>query len=243
MRVFFAEQNDDGWLSLKGQDAKHVSLVLRMKEGDKLDVVLPSGDIASCVIEHIGQDEVLIRSLSYVPSYTETKKKFILIQGIPKGQKMDFIVEKCTELGFSEFRLAITKHSIVRDSSEGKLERWRKLAHAAAKQSGRSRIPEVFEAEDLDTALRDVTRRGALVIFLWEHEDKKGLPDIEAEIKAADEIVIVVGPEGGFSTEEARSAEAMGAHLVNLGPRVLRTETAPITAGSAVLYIAGELQP
>lgn len=243
MRSFFAMERKDGLLEIRGQDARHIASVLRMKPKDALTAVLPAGDRAYCVIESISEDTVLMRPVSVVKDDSEAYLRITLLQAIPKGQKMDYIVEKCTELGFSRIVPVISRYCVAREASSGKLNRWRSLAHEAAKQSGRGSVPEVSDVTSLEAALSEAAEGGAFIIFLWENEKLNGLSGCAGSIKGAGDVVLVVGPEGGFSEEEAELARAKGAYVAGLGPRILRTETAPVAAGAVVLYIAGELGP
>ncbi len=243
MRRFLAEEAEGGMLAIRGLDARHVSRVLRKAAGDAMEVGLDDGSAASCRIVSVSDTEVLLERQGDIRQGSEAGQTVSLIQCLPKGQKMDFIVEKCTELGFSAFYPAVSERCITREVSPSKAARWRKLAHEAAKQSGRTRIPAVADPVSLTDALEDARRRSALVLFFWEGEIVNGLRALEDRIRDAGEICVVIGPEGGFSSQEADCAVSLGAVPVSLGPRVLRTETAPVAAGSAVMYIAGELGP
>jgi len=243
MRRFFAAKAKDGSgrLAVEGEDARHIGTVLRMKPGDMLDVVLPDGTPARCTIEYLGDGSVMLENFECSGAGTETNKEYVLLQCLPKGQKMDYIVEKCTELGFSTFVPVVAERCIARDASDSKLTRWRKLAHEAAQQSGRMKAPVVEEVTELGKALEAALKRGALILMFWEEERSKSLRDIEESIRKAGEICLVIGPEGGISPKEAEHARSLGALTISLGPRILRTETAPVAAGAAVMYIAGEL--
>ncbi len=243
MRRFFAQKAKDlsDRLAIEGVDARHIQMVLRKKPGDKLDIVLPEGEPATCAIVGFEDGSVMLENAASSGFFTETSKVYSLVQGLPKGQKMDYIIEKCTELGFASFVPALTERCIVRDVSAGKLARWRKLSHEAAKQSGRMKVPVVEDVVELGKALESASKRGALILMFWEEERSKSLRDIEESIREAGEICLVIGPEGGISPKEAEHARSLGALTISLGPRILRTETAPVAAGAAVMYIAGEL--
>lgn len=243
MRRFLAVEAEGGMLAIRGADARHISRVLRKFPGDAMEVALDDGSAASCRIVSADESEVLLEMQGAARHGIEAGRTVSLIQCLPKGQKMDFIIEKCTELGFSVFYPAVSERCITREVSESKAARWQKLAHEAAKQSGRTRIPVVSDLVSLNDALEDAKRRDALVLFFWEGEVANGLRALEDRIRDAREICVVIGPEGGFSSQEADCAVSFGAVPVSLGPRVLRTETAPVAAGSAVMYIAGELGP
>lgn len=243
MRRFLAEEAEGGKLAIRGADARHIARVLRKAPGDEMEVALGDGSATSCRIVSADESEVVLERQGSTRQGIEAGRTVSLIQCLPKGQKMDFIIEKCTELGFSVFYPAVSERCITREVSPSKAARWQKLAHEAAKQSGRTRIPVVAAPSALTEALSEAKSRDALVLFFWESEIANGLRALEDRIRDAGEICVVIGPEGGFSSQEADCAVSFGAVPVSLGPRVLRTETAPVAAGSAVMYIAGELGP
>jgi len=243
MRSFSANRRGDGLLEVEGPDARHIAVVLRMRPKDAISAVLPTGERADCLIESVDEFLVTMKPLSFTKGGIEASLKLTLIQCLPKGQKMDYIVEKCTELGFFRIVPAVSRHCVAREASSGKLNRWRNLAHEAAKQSGRGSAPEVGDVTSLESALKEASRNRSFVIFLWEDETKQGLSGCAKVIRNAQDVTLVVGPEGGFSEDEVALARAEGAYVAGLGPRILRTETAPIAAGAIVLYIAGELGP
>jgi 16S rRNA (uracil1498-N3)-methyltransferase len=245
MRRFMAACADDGSgrFTIIGEDARHIEKVLRKKAGDKLEIVLPTGEPAICIIESSKDGTLFLDLIEQVGMSPEANKSYVLVQCLPKGQKMDFVIEKCTEMGFGRFIPAVSERCIVREVSEGKLARWRKLAHEAAKQSGRTKVPTIDGIAGLNKVLADASQKNALLLFFWESEEVACLKDLEGEIRAFEQIYLIIGPEGGLSENEAALAISFGAKAVSLGPRILRTETAPVVAGAIVMYIAGELGP
>jgi len=168
----------------------------------------------------------------------ESTRAITLAQVVPKGQKLDYVVEKATELGLYAL-IPVRSSRSVGEASVNKLTRWRNLARSAAQQSGRSRVPDVEGPIDfpaLVTRIRDFDA----AIFAWELAERP-LRTTLASIGNARSILVIVGPEGGFSHEEADAAVAAGAHAVSLGSRILRTETAPLVILTAILYEGGEL--
>ena len=159
-------------------------------------------------------------------------------QGLPKGQKMDFVVEKLTELGVAHIYPLYTERTIVEDVGRAKVDRWRRLAKSAAEQCGRATIPAVGDPQSLAGFLRAFADHDC-VLFAWELAGGGPLREtLPAILQGARTVLIVVGPEGGFSNAEAQEAGEAGAHLVSLGPRILRTETAALVLSGILNYLA-----
>ena len=155
---------------------------------------------------------------------------------LPKGDKMEFIVQKAVELGVSRIVPYLSKNCVSRpDKTEKKVERWRKIAAEAAKQCGRGRLPEVAAVVPVAQAAESET-----ALFFYENERRIGLHDALAG-GVRDTVSLMVGPEGGFDPAEAKAAVDAGLQSVSLGTRILRCETAPIAALAAVLYAGGNM--
>lgn len=168
----------------------------------------------------------------------ESERAVTLAQMIPKGQKLDYVVEKATELGISAL-IPVQSSRSVGEASANKLARWRNLARTAAQQSGRTRVPDVEGPIDFPALVARIREYDA-AIFAWELAEQPLRTTLVA-MRQAHSVLVMVGPEGGFSHEEADAAVAAGAHAVSLGTRILRTETAPLVILSAILYEGGEL--
>jgi len=168
----------------------------------------------------------------------ESARTITLAQMIPKGQKLDYVVEKATELGIHAI-IPVQSSRTVGEASPNKLTRWRNLARSAAQQSGRTRIPDVEPPIDFPALVARIRNFDA-AIFAWELAEQP-LRTTLAALGNARAILVIVGPEGGFSHEEADAAVAAGAHAVSLGSRILRAETAPLVILTAILYEGGEL--
>ncbi|MBV8151412.1 MAG: RNA methyltransferase [Candidatus Eremiobacteraeota bacterium] len=164
--------------------------------------------------------------------------RITLAQAIPKGQKMDVIVEKATELGVARVWPLRSSRAIA-EASAHKVARWRKIAESAAAQSGRTVVPAVDETLDF-AALCERMQTFDATLFAWELDATPLRTALEATRSAAS-LLLVIGPEGGFSHDEAAAAVAAGAQPVSLGRRILRTETAALVALAALLYDRGEL--
>lgn len=168
----------------------------------------------------------------------ENRREITLAQVIPKGHKLDFVVEKATELGIVRL-IPVRSSRSVADASAHKLERWSRLARAAAQQSGRTRVPQIESPIDF-LALVARIRKFDVTLLAWELATAS-LREALRALDGARTVLLIVGPEGGFSHDEASAAIAAGACAVSLGPRILRTETAPLVLISVLLYEGGEL--
>lgn len=226
-------------VALAPDDAHKVAHVLRKRAGEPIVVVDSAGAVFEAVVE--GDDGAFARLMRSVAAPVEARLDITLAQGIPKGQKMDFVVEKTTELGIGAIVPVRSERVIGAQTSAGKVERWRRIARSAAAQSGRRRVPEVAEILDWDGLLASFPDYDR-VLLPWEALEPAPLRSRLGELLAgATRILIIIGPEGGFSRDEAAAATAAGAHAISLGPRILRTETAGIALLAVILYEAGEL--
>lgn len=240
----------DGVITIVGEDARHISRSLRMKAGESLTVSDFFGNEYKCEISGFTDETVTLTVLGTGRCESEPNIKVTIYQAIPKGDKMDTVVQKCTELGASGFVPVLTSRCISRPddkSARKKCERWQKIAAEAAKQSGRGIIPSVGEVLDLEKALSEMSTC-SLAVMCYECEDGYSLRECISEASAdgrlceGANVAIFIGPEGGISPEEAESASKKGIRLVGLGKRILRTETAPLFAVSAVMLLTGNAE-
>lgn len=253
MRRFFTEpenvDKENMTLSLY-EDASHISRVLRMEVGDKIAVFDGSGYEYIAELCEINQEFSLCRIISCDKSMLEPKTKVTLYQGVPKAGKMDVIVQKAVELGVYKIVPVQMSRSVAKisDDKKGdkKILRLQKISKEAAKQCGRGILPEVTMPISFNTLLDEIKGYN-LTIMLYEelgHGGEKNLKSILRENISAENIAVIVGPEGGFSSEEAESYKnlcASNAYAAGLGPRILRTETAGSTALSIIMYEKDEI--
>ena len=238
MPKFFFNKSDisRGQVQLFGEDEKHIKTVLRAREGEEITLCDGEGMDYQCRIASLERG-VLLDILSQDVCETEPKTKITLYQGLPKADKMELIIQKCVELGVDRIVAVSTERAIVKlDKKETKkLERWQKIAEAAAKQSGRGKIPEigqqvlkfkeaVAEAKELDGA-----------IIPYEREQETGIRQFVQNFKG-ESVGVFIGPEGGFADEEIALAQENGITPITLGKRILRTETAGMTTTAILLY-------
>lgn len=232
---FQPEERCGGQICLRGEAEKHIKTVLRAKEGEEITLCDGAGMDYRCRIASLGQG-VLLDILAKTPCETEPRTKLTLYQGLPKADKMEWIIQKCVEIGVERIVAVSTARAIVKlDKKEGKkLERWQKIAEAAAKQSGRGKVPEVCGVLSFAEAVREAqTLDGALIPY--EKETENGLRRFVQGFHG-ETIGIFIGPEGGFAEEEIAMAQAAGVQPITLGRRILRTETAGMVTAAVLLY-------
>ncbi|MCR4426201.1 MAG: 16S rRNA (uracil(1498)-N(3))-methyltransferase [Firmicutes bacterium] len=248
MHKFFvtAEAVSGGLITISGPDARHIRTVLRLGVGDGILITDGAGTEHVSRICRFAQGAVFARIEATAHPVREPKVPLQLIQALPKSDKMDFVVQKCTEIGVSRFVPVITDRTIPRpDASRAvdRVARWRRVAGEAAKQCGRGRIPDVEPITDLANAARSCTQAGGLLLLPWELERTRtlrhALDTLDPESRPS--VSFAVGPEGGFSHSEVEAACDLGAVTVTLGHRILRTETAGIVMASIILYHMGEI--
>jgi len=245
MHHFFVQSADinDGIVVIKGDDVAHITRSLRLNLGDEISVTNGEGQKYLTELIEFSEDFVKAKIIEKFKVQAEPRVKVTLVQGLPKSKKMDMIVQKCTEIGIEEIIPINTKRTIVnlnQKKAQKRQERWQKIVEEAAKQSKRGKIPEVKELSDLKQIITDFASYD-LVLVPWEDEESQGLKEtLESNLEAG-RIMIIIGPEGGFSLEEIEQVKMAGAQSVTLGPRILRTETAGIATLSMVLYQLGDL--
>ncbi len=225
-------------VAVHGSDAHKIVNVLRLRDGDVIEVVDSRGAIFAATLE--SKDGALHARLGELRAEPAASTIVVdVAQGIPKGQKMDFVVEKLGELGVRTLIPLQSERTIVQDLGAAKLERWRRLARSSAQQSGRPDLLRVVDPLPFAQLLERFTEYDA-ILFPWEVAEQQPLRERLPEIvRGAPRILVVIGPEGGFSHAEAESAQAAGAHLISLGPRILRTETAALAVVAILDYELG----
>lgn len=243
MPRFFVDKSQitDNKVYITGDDVKHIAKVLRLRIDDTLTVCDKCRTDYECKIFEISADRVVADITESKQNRAEADLEITLYQGMPKSDKMDYIVQKCVELGVVRIVPVITKRAVSRPSDgDKKVARWQKIAAEAAKQSGRGIVPEICNMVSFNEAVISMTAcEDALNIMPYECEENIKLRDV-LTASSKKKINIIVGPEGGFDDSEAVSARGKGISTVTLGPRILRTETAPLAACTAVMYELGD---
>jgi 16S rRNA (uracil1498-N3)-methyltransferase len=243
MRHFFINTPISDVMIIDGADARHIALVLRMVIGDTLLIADRDGKTGNAEITGITPSAVQLRLLEFIDDYTEPPIEVWLVQGLGKGEKMDFIVQKAVELGVYGVIPAITEHCIVRydlAKQADKLARWQKIAHEAAKQCGRSYIPKIFPVTRLADVFGYPELTSANKIMLYEGQASLGLKQV-LKTAAQQTYLLFIGPEGGFSSTEVDLCQQNNVSIVTMGPRIMRTETAAVASLAAVMYECGDL--
>lgn len=242
MHRFFIPQLYNEEMSITGVDAKHIGKVLRMQPGDKLQIVSDDGVSALAEVTAISESTVTVRCLEVLAESHEPAVKITLAQGLAKGEKMDFIIQKAVELGSCSIVPVAMEHSVVRldgAKADKKVERWQKIAEAAAKQSKRDIIPQVQPVQTVSQMLANNNCKTKIIAY--ECEDRMSLKTALREAGQLEDLLLIIGPEGGISEAELAKAREAGAVPVSLGRRILRAETAGLVAMSAIFYETGDL--
>ncbi len=225
-------------VTLAGNDAHKIAHVLRKRSGDTIQIIDSTANRFDAVLK-IEDGAVRAQLSEPVAPKSSQRLQITIAQGVPKGRKMDFVVEKVTELGVAAIVPFYSERSVVVESGQGKLDRWRRLAKTAAAQCGRDEIPEVAEPVEFPALLKTFTAYDC-VLFPWELAEAAPLRDIlPALVADSRRVLVVIGPEGGFAHSEAEAAERCGAHVIGLGTHILRTETAALVVVALLNYVTG----
>ncbi|MBR6770243.1 MAG: 16S rRNA (uracil(1498)-N(3))-methyltransferase [Lachnospiraceae bacterium] len=242
MYHFFVEpsQIQGSEIIIRGNDVRHIKNVLRMKVGEELSVSNGmDGKEYRCGIEEWREDSILCRLHFIREDGVELPSKVYLFQGLPKGDKMELVIQKAVELGVYEVIPLAAKRSVVKldaKKEKAKLVRWQGVAEAAAKQSRRSVIPQVRGMMNLKEAVEYAAQ---MEIRLIPYELAQGMgktKQLISSLQPGQSVAIFIGPEGGFEEAEIEEARAGGILPVTLGKRILRTETAGLTILSWIMY-------
>ncbi len=244
MPKFFAPDCDlsEEYIVLDGPNAEHLR-VLRIRAGEELTVSDGKDQEARCVVELAGRESFRLRILERTPSTGEASVSAAIYAAYPKGDKAEVIVQKAVELGADSIVFFLSSRCVARPdekSAVGKIGRLQKISESAAMQSGRGKIPAVRWIPKYEEMLGEAAK-SELSAFLWEEADRLSLRALMRAKPAFRSAALITGPEGGFSSEEAMQAKEAGIPLVTLGKRILRCETAPLCALSALMYETGNL--
>jgi 16S rRNA (uracil1498-N3)-methyltransferase len=237
------QQIQDHRATLIGAELNHLRRVLRLRTEDRVVLFDDGGCEHEGIIRDLSEDRAEIEILRSYRVDNESPLKTILALGLTKGEKMDWVVEKATELGVHTILPFFSSYTVPK-LNERKMaqrsERWQKIAVSAAKQCGRARIPEILALTEFRDLLNAVSR-DALRLLFWEKECEQRLSELKETRTVISEVVVTIGPEGGFSAQEAAMALGQGFEAVGLGRRILRAETAAVAALAAVQLLWGDL--
>lgn len=240
MPRFFVSGVEGESAFITGQDAVHIRRALRIKPGENLTLCDGRGTDYFCEVVGFEEEAVCLKVLYHAPTACEPDTVVTLYQGLPKGEKMEWILQKSVELGVTAVVPVITARSIVRlkpGEGEKKRERWQKIAAEAAGQSGRGIVPQVSLPLSFSQAAERLKAENTVVFYEGGGQPLSGLVN-----QATRSLSIVVGPEGGFETGEVELLREQGAHIVTLGKRILRCETAPLAALAVIMHLTGNLE-
>jgi len=247
MRRFFvtpqAVQGD--MIYFDGELVNYLGKVLRLAPGEQITVCTGDGEIYVVVLEQFGKETICGRIVERQTQQRDTAMQVVLYQGMPKGDKLELIIQKCTELGVSAIMPVETSRSVVHldgNKAVRKLERWQKIAQEASQQSKRVKVPQVGPYLSWKDLLRSLQQEAGFSIIFWEDEESQSLKALlESQLQKPERVNLIIGPEGGLSAEEITQLRQLGAVSASLGKRILRTETAGLAGLSMILYAFNEL--
>lgn len=230
-------------IKITGSDAHHLMHVMRAKAGKLVTVVDDNGQVAAMEMVAFSDSAVTLQLKEHLAADTESPLKIMLAQCLLKADKMDMVVQKAVELGAVGVIPISSQNCVARyDAKKGaaRKDRWQKIADEAAKQCGRTALLKVRPIVTLGQFIADMQANDSSLVFFYENENEQSAKEYLRSLKAK-QIVLLVGPEGGFSLDEAKLIEEAGGKSVTLGPRILRAETAALTAIAVTQYENGDL--
>lgn len=239
MPRFFVDEKPSDTFVIRGEDAVHIGRSLRMRAGEEITLCCEGVDYFG-IIEKISEDFVMCKIRYSAPSESEPDVFVTLFQALPKGDKMELIIQKAVELGVSRIIPVLTDRCISRPDGKTfnkKLLRYQKISESAAKQSGRGIIPEIGEIITVKQAAEQLSECDVSLVCY----EKGGISLNEAGLEKGKSVGIFIGSEGGFEEKEVELCVSQGAKAVGLGKRILRCETAPLAAISIVMNLTGNM--
>ena len=241
-RYFVNKKANENRFFIDAEDRHHIVKVMRMEIGDKLICVEPEGKSAVCEIAEITDEQVVANVVQWKEEITELPINVTIASGLPKGDKLEWIIQKGTELGAHEFVSFAAARSVVKwdeKKAAKKIERWQKIAKEAAEQSHRSVLPDVVPPMNFKAMLAS-SKNYHYKVAAFEEESRNGETSNFAStlqgMNRGESLLLVFGPEGGLSEEEVELLKEHDFTLCGLGPRILRTETAPLYSLAAISY-------
>lgn len=241
MHHFFVDRSQVGEreILITGSDVNHMKNVLRMREGDEIKISDGSNKVYHCRITDVAEGTIAAEILSAEESFAELPAQIYLFQGIPKGDKMELIIQKAVELGAYAIVPMATNRVVVKldaKKEQSKLRRWSAIAESAAKQSGRTIVPEILPVMTFGEACAYVKEFEHKLIPYECAEGMERTRELVGRIKPGSRVAVLIGPEGGFEKEEIELAVQEGIEPVTLGKRILRTETAGMSLLSVLMF-------
>lgn len=230
-------------IEITGSDAHHLMHVMRAKAGQEVTVVDDEGSVARMAMTAFREDAVTLVLQERLAANTESPLELVLAQCLLKTDKMDYVVQKAVELGVTEIIPVRSHNCVVRYDAKkaaARQSRWQKIAEEAAKQCGRTALTEVAPITDLSALLQSYGGENTEIVFCYENEDETTVKSCLQAVKGK-RLILLIGPEGGFTLDEAAQVQSAGGRAVTLGPRILRAETAAVAAVTVAQYENGDL--
>ena len=231
-------------IEITGSDAHHLMHVMRAKAGQEVTVVDDEGSVARMEMTAFREDAVTLVLKERLAANTESPLELVLAQCLLKADKMDYVVQKAVELGVTEIVPVKSHNCVVRYDAKkaaARQARWQKIAEEAAKQCGRTALTEVAPITDLSSLLKENSgMEDTEIVFCYENEDETTVKSCLQAAKGK-RLILLIGPEGGFTLDEAQAVQEAGGKAVTLGPRILRAETAAVAAVTVAQYENGDL--
>ena len=242
MKRIFVEDVSGNEIIISGGDANHLARSLRARRGDRITAVDGTGKCAVVELIDFDRETITARRVSDIDR-VNADRKIVLADCLPKQNRFDNIIEKATELGVDKIEPLISERTIARPGgsrADVKLERWRRIAKESAEQCARDTIPTISAIRDLDAWLADITPldNDTLLLFCWEREQSTTVREVlnSYRLSGGENIIVLIGPEGGFSDREVNAIKFAGGMSVTLGSRVLKTDTAAISVLAMINY-------
>ena len=246
LRRFFVEEiiaTTDA-ICITGKEARHITNVLRMKKGEKLILMDGKGQLFESTIEEPHYKEVKVKINKSIPAPPPSPIEISLAQALTKARPMDYLIQKITELGISSIHLFSSQRTLIRlkpDHLENKMGHWMEIMKSACKQCGRAILPNLNPPLPFEGIIKNAPHKKTLKLLLWENEDKTDLKKLLRSMSPLPRIFAIVGPEGGFTPNEINLAREAGFHIISLGNKILRAETAAVSLLSIIQYEWGDL--
>jgi 16S rRNA (uracil1498-N3)-methyltransferase len=246
LRRFFVDKIIPGtdFVSITGKEARHIRNVLRMKKGEMLILMDREGQSFEATIEAVHYKEVKVTITKTMPPLPSSPSKISLAQALIKSHPMEYLIQKVTELGIHSIHPFYSERTVIQLKSahlKNKMDRWMEIMKSACKQCGRVTLPDLNTPLLFEKIIKDAPDTKTLKILLWEEEDKVDLKKLLTSMSSAPHVFVIVGPEGGFTLNEINLAKDAGFHIVSLGNRILRAETAAVSLLSIIQYEWGDL--
>ena len=247
MPKFFVkeEQIKDNEIIIIGQDVKHIKKVLRAKIGDELQICnSQNGENFLCEIQDLENEDITCKIKEKIQEKVESNIEVTIFQGLPKADKMEYIIQKSVELGVSNITPVEMKRCVVKLDGKDKIkkiERWQKISEVAAKQCGRDKIPQINNVINIQNICNLISEYDILLVA-YENEKENTLKEQIEKLKKQNnlelkiKIGIVIGPEGGLEENDVNKLKENGAQIITLGKRILRTETVALNILSIIMY-------